>query len=504
MMAARPMPAPVGGLNLRDGLAEMKSTDALVLSNWFPEASYLRLRGGYESQATGIGGAVRSLLEWAGPSSRKLFAASASAVYDVTSAGAVGAASLSGLTSGAWQSVQFTTAGGSFLVACNGADDVRNYDGTTWTAPTISGVTSSSLINVASHKSRLWFVEKSSTRAWYLGTSSISGTATSFELGERFTRGGSLRAIGTVSTDASQTGTDDYLCFISSAGEVVIYRGTDPSSGSTWSLAGVYRIATPIGSRCVRKIGGDLAVLTEAGVVSMRQIIAYGQEASAKSAITFKIDRGIAEAFQAYGNNTGWELAVHPRTRQAIVNVPTSSSQAFQYAMNIQTGAWCSYSGLNATCWGTLNEELYFGDSSGRVWHAERGNADNGAAITGEVKTSFQSLGRGRLVRFSHIRPQFLASAHIVPAVRVNVDYANDTPIITDQYPISGAAGDTWDSGLWGTAVWGDNDAPSADWIDVDAEGTTASIHLLTRTNGVQAKLISFDTQHEIAREMAL
>jgi hypothetical protein len=77
-------------------------------------------------------------MEWAGPSSRKMFAAKSTDIYDVTTPGAVGAAVVSSLSSAYWQTVNFTTAGGSFLVLCNGADSVRNYDGTTWTTPSIS------------------------------------------------------------------------------------------------------------------------------------------------------------------------------------------------------------------------------------------------------------------------------------------------------------------------------------------------------------------------------
>ena len=40
------IPAPVGGWNARDSLANMAPTDAVVLENMFPNVSNVVLRGG--------------------------------------------------------------------------------------------------------------------------------------------------------------------------------------------------------------------------------------------------------------------------------------------------------------------------------------------------------------------------------------------------------------------------------------------------------------------------
>src|SRR3546814_1605079 len=78
--AARPfpIPAPVGGLNAADSIADMPVTDALVLDNFFPQPDYVELRRGYASHATGLMAAVESLMPWAGPSSQKMFGAARS------------------------------------------------------------------------------------------------------------------------------------------------------------------------------------------------------------------------------------------------------------------------------------------------------------------------------------------------------------------------------------------------------------------------------------------
>jgi hypothetical protein len=244
LMGSAAIPVAVKGLNLRSGISALKPNEALRLDNWFPKGGYCQIRGGYTSHVTGLGASIGSLVEWAGPASRKMFGATATALYDVSSAGAVGAAAVSSLNSAYWQTVNFTTSGGNFLVLCNGADSVRNFDGTTWTTPSITGVTSSTLINVASYKTRLWFVQKDTTKAWYLGTSSISGAATSLEMGDKFREGGKLLHIGSLSRD-SGAGAGDVICFISSKGEIVAYTGSDPSDTNNWTLIGVYKVSAP-------------------------------------------------------------------------------------------------------------------------------------------------------------------------------------------------------------------------------------------------------------------
>ena len=81
------------------------------------------------------------------------------------------------MTNGIWEYVNITTAGGSYLMAVNGADSALLYNGATWTNPAITGVTSSTLCNITLFKNRLWFIEQYTLKAWYLPTSSIGGAA---------------------------------------------------------------------------------------------------------------------------------------------------------------------------------------------------------------------------------------------------------------------------------------------------------------------------------------
>lgn len=132
------LPAPIGGLNARDALASMPPMDAIKLDNWFPQSTSVDLRNGYAKWSTGYPAAVESLMTYNGATVSKLFAASGTAFYDATAQGAVGAAVVSGLANARWQHVNMGTPGGQFLVAVNGTDYPRTYNGTTWT--TYAGV----------------------------------------------------------------------------------------------------------------------------------------------------------------------------------------------------------------------------------------------------------------------------------------------------------------------------------------------------------------------------
>ena len=152
-------PAPVKGWNARDSLANMDEADAVILDNWFPEESWVRVRRGHASHATGMVSAVESLMSWSGPTSAKLFAAAGTSIFNATSAGAVGAADLTGLTNARWQHTMFGTSAGNFLYIVNGADAPRYYDGSSWTTPALTGTTPANMIHMNAFKSRLFFIE---------------------------------------------------------------------------------------------------------------------------------------------------------------------------------------------------------------------------------------------------------------------------------------------------------------------------------------------------------
>ena len=142
------MASPIGGWNNRDSLAEMPPLDAVELVNFWPTPTDVQLRKGWTKYSTGITGQVDTIINFPTNNSEgyKLFAFAGTQIYDATSSTAT--VVFTGLTNAKWQYVNMTTAGGNFVIACNGVDPTLIYDGTSWaymattqTAQTISSIT---------------------------------------------------------------------------------------------------------------------------------------------------------------------------------------------------------------------------------------------------------------------------------------------------------------------------------------------------------------------------
>ena len=488
------IPPPVGGLNARDELADMDPRDALLLDNIFPQPSYAALRQGYVSHATGMTGTIKTLMQWGGAGSNKLKAAVGGEIYDVTNSGAVGAAEVTGLSVDIWQWCNFATSGGTFLVACNGTDAVRNYDGTSWTTPSITGVSSSaSLIQVVPFKNRLWFIEKDTQNAWYLPTSSIAGAAVKFPLGGQFKLGGKLQAMGTLSKDAGD-GVDDYLVFLSSKGEMSIWQGTDPASATTFAIIGNYRIGTPVGPRCIVDVAGDLGVITSDGVVSVNVMMRNDRASSAKAAITTKIQNLFNFYVSSYSSLEGWMPLVYPRGNWAVFNIPLSSKEFIQLVMNSITGAWCRFTNMNAFCWGLLGDDIYFGGTDGVVYMADSGYADDSSVITANLKTAWNYFNqRGHQKLFTLIRP--VISTNGIPSIlmNLNVDFQDVAP--TGTISAAAPANSLWGVALWGVGQWAGTASIVTNWNSPLALGYCAAVRMTITSNNSSFILNSFDVQ---------
>lgn len=488
----RSIPAPVGGINARDALADMDEKDAIILDNMFPEEGNVALRGGHTEYATGLTNQVETLMVWNGPTSSKMFAANDGDIFETSVSGAVGAADVTGQTNDRLSSVNFSTSGGNFLVAANGADDVLNYDGSAWTTPTINNVASADLKHPISHKERLWFIKKNSMDAWYLDTQAIAGDATKFPLGSVFRQGGYLLGMGTLSLD-SGIGPDDFMAFVSSEGEIAIYQGTDPASASTWGIVGRYKVGKPIGERPLTNMGGDLLCMTRDGVVSVSKMMQKDPAEAQYAAVSNKISNLINSDAKNYANLFGWSLHLYPRGKWLLVNVPKSEgAEQIQYVMNVNTGSWCRFLGLNANCWTVFNDRIYFGGNDGKVYRADDGTDDNGADIPFEGKGAFQYFGaRGRQKQFTAIRA--LISSTGVPSflIGIDVDYGNQTPTGTVSAPSSTTM--TWGSMFWGSMFWGGAENIIKYFKTVFGIGICAAPHFKGVCNGQTCAVNSFD-----------
>lgn len=460
----------------------MPAQNAVILDNWFPSTDKVTLRKGYTSHATGMSGAVESLLTYTPLSgSGKMFAANGSAIYDVTSGGTASSVVM-GLTNARWQQTQIGTAGGNFLFAVNGADTPLTYDGSSWSTSTITGPTIANLVWCNLHQRRLWFGETQSLTAWYLPVNSITGAASSFSLGGVARLGGYIMAMGTWSRDGGD-GADDVAVFLTSEGEAIVYQGNDPSSAIGWALVGVFRIGKPIGRRCIIKAGADLIMVTQDGFVAASQILIADRAQAEAVAISQQINKAVNDAVRAGADLYGWQPFIYPKGTMLMFNIPQSGVEAHQYVFNTITRAPCRFTGIDAMCWGLLNDAPYFGGmDDGTVYKFDDSNGDAGTVINADALQAFTDFGSpGQTKRFTLVEPIFQSNGSPSAALDLNLDYQIRRPTaVASAATVTSAK---WGVAKWGIGLWGSANQIYRGWRGVRGIGKAASVRVRISTN---------------------
>jgi hypothetical protein len=485
-------PAPVGGWIKNQDLTKpgalmpdgSKVSGAFVLENFFPTATGVRMRRGSDPYAqVGNGDQdIVSMFAYVNGNNDKLFAATASSIYDITSPTiashevliddlgeylvdengielatqySIDTAIVSALAGGDWSVEQFATSGGVFLRGVNGIDTPLVYDGATWgTSPAItgSGLTANNLSYVWAVHRRLFFVEKNTLNAWYLPADAIGGAAVLIPLGGVFTRGGSLLFGASWSLETGN-GLNEQTAFFSSEGEVAIYQGTDPSTAATWSKVGVYRVGKPRGAKSHIRAGGDLAVATDIGFVPLSVAVQRDYSALAPAAVSYKIETAWNEAV-ASRSAGAWSCEVWPTKQMVLVAPPTPAGGTSQmFVSNARTGAWGLFTGWNVTCLQLFGDRLFFGSTNGLIIEAEVTGADQGLPYTASNVPLFDFLKAPASLKTSLLMKQVLkAPREIVPQMSLQVDYVSSLPAAPDAAAVS--ASSVWGSAIWGTSLW--------------------------------------------------
>jgi len=488
------VPAPIGGWNARDSIANMEVTDAVQLTNLFPSVNNVVLRPGYTQHATGISGTVETLMSYSSGASSELFAIAGTQIYNVTAAGAVGTPVVTSLSNGRWEYTNVTTPAGGFIYAVNGFDAPLLYDGSTWTNPTITGVTAADLSNITIFKNQVWFTENNTLKGWYLPTLSIAGTVAYIDMSSVAQLGGYLVSVGTWTIDAGY-GVDDNLVFVTSNGEVIVYAGTDPSDATKWALIGVWRIGKPVGRRCLIKYGGDILVLTFNGVYPLAASL-QSSRLDPRVALSDKIQGALASATQSYGDNFGWQMIFDPKHNALTVNVPVAQNQQQQYVMNNITKSWCNFTGWKASCWEIFENEPYFG-GAGFVGHAwDESYADNGANIESNAFTAFNYFeSRGVKKYFTRARPSIFTNGSPSVFVGMNVDF--DLQNTRAALAFSPSNYGLWDNALWDIGLWGADAIITNNWQGITGIGYCGSTQLSTSSQAVTILWASTDLVYQ-------
>lgn len=484
------IPAPTGGWNASSALDDMPPDQAETLINWFPETTFARLRRGYAAFCdTASGQPVKALMEYTGGTTTALLAATDRELLEVSS----GTPILldAGFSSDAWVGVNYSTGGGNYLVTVNGAETTAYvFDGTNLTSAsnTVGGVASSVIFSrVESYNSRIFFAEADTLSLWYLPVQQFQGALTELDLGPLCVRGGSIASIATWTRDNAAAGANEMFVIVTTKGEVLIYSGPDPA---TWTLSARFLVGEPVsGPRAVVKLGPDCVLLCEDGFQPMATYLQLGQSKASAIALSARIGNAVTQAIRDYKAEDGWAGVLYPRANMLVFNVPRGSGTFFQYVVNTVTGAWCQFQGMNAYCWSLMEADLYFGAADGVIYKADTGTDDDGAAINGEWRGSYQYVGSpGMIKRFTMARPIFQTTGPVLTSFGVDVDFVN-TDIVAAS--LSTVSGSVWGTGVWGFATWGSGYQLQRNWVGVAGIGYAVAPHMKVQTSTIAMNLMS-------------
>jgi len=489
------IPSPTDGWDAISPLAEMDPKRAVILNNWVPRPGYVELRGGSIPFAVVGIEAVESLMVHRSPSLETFFAASGDTIYKIA-ANTLSVAAVTGLGSARWQYVNFTPNGAATVIQCvNGVDALHQYNGSAWTTPSITGlpagITTSSFINIAIHKRRIWYVPVNSSVAIFMPTDAITGAiAGTLDLGALWSKGGYLMSIGSWTIDGGQS-PQDYATFISSRGQITIYQGVDPTDATNWILVGTFDISPPIGRRCFLRVGSDIAIITQQGVLPISQALPFDPSADRSVAITARIQNAMSQAaFQAQ-DNFGWQLISYPNQQLAILNVPlVENSQQVQFVMNTLTGAWCQFLGWNSNCYEIFNDNLYFGDNIGEINQAYAGISDIDQPIVADMQCAFNWFDEpGREKRMTMIQPLLTLGGLLTPTIAVDTDFETSTAVAPVSFFSGGAL---WDVAKWDIALWPVLSTNYKSWLSVQAIGHAMAVRMRVNVQGPSVGLVGF------------
>lgn len=496
-----------------DNLANPGKEGAHILENWFPTAEAIRLRGGSLLYATIGDGTddVTAVFSYLTGGSQKLFGATATDIYDISSIAdpeTTPSAAISSLTGGDWVAVQFQTSGGVFLRIVNGEDQSRLFDGTNWSTVDITdganpGDISDTFSYVWSWKQRLFFLEKDSLNAWYLGASAVSGQATKLPLGAVFRRGGTLLFGGTWSQETG-SGLNAMCVFATTEGEVAVYQGTDPSDANAWSLVGVYRIGRPLGKNGWIQAGGDLVIATDIGFVPLSQAVQKDMAALSPNAVSYPIETAWNERADRR-SFAPWHCEIYPTRQMVVIAIPSNSdNRAEMLIANARTGAWCLFTGWDGTCLEVYRERLFFGSTDGRVFLADTTGADDGMPYTGTCVLQPDSLGSPAVQKIAkECRVSYRSQYEPNEIVFVNENYDDTLPTTPDAPVID--ASSIWGDAVWGEDVWASGEIekdPYGSWRGVSAIGDVLAPAVRVTSGSIvppRTDLIRFDLLYEKA-----
>lgn len=448
------LPAPVGGKNSRDNKSALIETEAIELINWIPGQRGLISRRGSAERTTDYSAVPETMIPYVNGSTKVFVSASDTSLYTDDGNGTLTEIETS-LSNARWQGVQL----GSNLMLANGADEPRNFDGSSISTPSFSGAIASygeeNIHGFHKHKNRIYAWDIDYPNFFYGGVNSISGNFSEFLLQNISDTGGNILEIKTISRDGG-AGPDDYIAFILDTGEIIIYAGSNPGDANSWALVGKFKAPPIIGIRCAKEFAGDVLLLTQSDLLKLSDVIKFGAEEGGLNITPSKLAGDITKDFAIYGSNYGWSLNIYPGGGWIIVNVPqVPNSRYHQYVINTATGQYTTFQGWDASVFGVLNQNLYFATGT-TLRQGDIGTDDEGEAIFLRAQQAFALLRTGRKKKINNARLYMESEGALSIDFSIGYDFDFQNPQGSTSSDVDGAE---WDVAEWDVAEWAGDSA---------------------------------------------
>ena len=483
--------SPIKGLNLKDNPLDMDEKYAVVMDNYIPLNNKVVLRKGYVRYLQ-TSAKVETLASYKTGAYQSFLAVWNQKLHNITSATNVIDFETPVLSVDNCRTQQYK----NYLYFVNGTDVPKVYyideNGLehfeNWGFSYDDNEAYHSIINVSVSKQRLWFVERNSLKVWYPYTAgNVAGILQSFDLSAVARFGGHLVAVANWTQDGG-AGIDDLTVFITSEGEALIYSGSDINSADNWKLCGSYKISRPIGYDCLVSYQGDVVIISEDGYIPLSRALPLDKANLSQIAFSDAISPLVLERTQKYSACSGWQGIIYGRGGYGIINVPVAN-QFEQHVINVNSSAWCRFTGINAFCWKEFAGRMYFGSKDG-IYLFDEGYSDNGTRISGVVEQAYTDLGTANLKKIQLINPRTKAAGNYALVIYTNMDMEKRK--FDSQESMSSSGVTKWNAVKWSSSAnpigtkWSSSSSNSlyGQWIANSSTGYKASIVFKTKTKG--------------------
>ena len=263
--------------------------------------------------------------------------------------------------------------------------------------------------------------------AWYLKPGYIQGELSEFNLGTSSgtpKKGGNIIGGFNINRDAG-TSLNAYIGFLTDNGEAVVYNGNDLGDATTLQYNGTYQTGYPLGWTPFINWSGDLIIMTNKGFISAHSIFANGENQSAQYIFSQRINTWLLEQYAKFGTEQGFYGIVVPTEDIVLFNIPQGGNTFVQVCMNITSGKWSLWTGIDAFSMCMFGGKLLFGKADG-VYEYGTSSTDT-SFIALELWTSYNNCGSDLLKRLNMLQLRHSSSDKINLAFAVYKDFENQS-----------------------------------------------------------------------------